>query len=444
MIRELDYWYGAQTKRFLEQIVRAFSGYQYMTGWRNGDEPQLKMVPCRVDSRDRLVGHIMRNNSENTLLAAPMITVSHTGLTMRREDVQNLTHIDTLQIHEREVDENGEYTGRSGNRYTVERLMPRPFNMLVSVDIWTSNLDQKHQLLEQILTVIVPTFEIQNSDNPLDWTAKTHVEVEDINWSSRQIPIGTGGENDLEIATITLRVPIWLSPPAKITQQRRIEKIITNIHDDTIEGDTGSPHVVTPGNHRISVSGDTITLLGSKGALKNDANEFHSWADLINDYSKDLRPTLSQLRLSKNLVLEDEDEIVGTLQYDNAHPNKLFWQIDPDTLPSNTLSPVLAIIDPLRNWPDNGLPVSASGQRYLVVSAVGASTQAWGNLVASENDIIQYNNGQWSVVFDASVAITERHYMVNLNRSKQLKWTGENWVVAIDGDYAPGYWRLVL
>lgn len=444
MIKELDYWYGGQVRRYLEQVVRAFSGYQYMTGWRNGEEPQLKMVPCRMDTRDRLVGHIMRNNSENALLAVPMVTVAQTGFRFDPERVQSPSHVDTIQVHERERDQDGNYTGRPGNKYTVQRLMPRPFTLTVQIDIWTSNLDQKHQLLEQMLTVVTPGFEIQNSDNPIDWTAKTTAQFEDVNWSSRSIPIGQGGEGDLEIATITMMIPMWLSPPAKLTQQRVIEKVIANIHEGQISDNSAhTPQVITVGNHRIKIEGQTITLLGSKGSLTKADGQVHAWADLINQHGA-LAPTLSQIRLSKNLVVGDDEEIIGTIQYDSNYPNRVSWQIDPDTLPSNTLGPVRALIDPLRTFPNGGLDAAAVGQRYLLVNGVGNSTQAWGSLVASENDIIEYTNQGWQVIFDASAASEQRHYLVNLNKGKQLKWTGDTWVMAIDGDYAPGYWRLVL
>src|ERR1044072_7686854 len=100
--------------------------------------------------------------------------------------------------------------------------MPLPFEMDVQVDLWTSNLEQKMMLVEQMLVTCYPQFEIQNSDNALDWTAVTVCFVEDeMTFSSRTVPIGTTDE--IDIFTMRLRLPFWLTPPAMIRRLTRIE-----------------------------------------------------------------------------------------------------------------------------------------------------------------------------------------------------------------------------
>jgi hypothetical protein len=449
-IQGLDYFYASQIPRFLEQIVRAFSGFQYETGWRNGEPPQLKMVPCRMASRDRMIGHIMRNNSENTLLAVPMITVDQTGFTFNRARLQNPAHVDTRQVTERGVDDDGNYTGDRGNSYTIRRMMPLPFDMTVQIDVWTSNQLQKYMLMEQILMVIAPDIDIQNSDNALDWTAKTMLELEDINWTSRTIPIGT--ESEIEVSTITMKQIVWLSPPSEVTNQRLIEQIVTNLHArriDTIITDVETEDerlariVVTPGNHVISVSQGIITLLGPEGAHLDPNGEPYNWASLLSRYGV-LEPTISTLRLKLGDI-EDQNDVVGTIQLDNNNVNKLFWQIDPDTLPANDTPPIDGVIDPLRTWPGNGLPAIANGQRYLLQNDVANSTVAWGNLSAKANDIIQYStaNNTWAVSFNSSAVTAVRH-VVNMTSGNQLRWTDGEWVLSIDGEYGAGYWRLRL
>jgi hypothetical protein len=457
MIQGLEYWYDGQMRRFLEQIVRAFSGFQYMTGWREVDgqriPPQLKMVPCTLDQTDRVVAHILKNQSENTLLTVPRITVAHTGLQLRRGDLQHPGHVDTRQVFEREFDpESGRYLPargeRSGRSYTVERLMPRPFEMLIQVDIWTSNRDQKHQLAEQILTVIAPDFQIQNSDNALDWTALTYMELQDINLSSRSVPVGTDGE--IDIMTLNLRLPFWLSPPAKVTQQKVIEQIVTNVHDarsneEATDQNQMFRHITTPGNHAIEVRNGTMKLLGPEGATTDDEGNVYDWRKLISLYG-DLRPTLSQVRL-KTAPEQIEDwshDMIGTIQYDATRPNMLFWQIDPDTLPANTQGPVDAVINPLKTWPGEGLPGQHNGQRYLVLHDIAGPSQAWGSLRAHMNDIIEYRQGAWTVTFSPVRGDTAPHFVLNLKSGNQLRWNGEDWVMTIDGLYAPGYWRFSL
>lgn len=439
MITGLDYWYDGQQRRFLEQIVKAFSGYQYMTGRRNGEEPQLRMVPCRMATRNRMVAHIINNNSENTLLSVPLITIDQTGITGRREDLQNPTHVDTRFVHERAIDDQGAYTGASGNKYMVERLMPRPFEMLVQVDIWTSNMDQKHQLLEQILTVIYPQFSIQNSDNAIDWSAKTDIIVDDITLTSRSVPLGT--DTEIDIATITLRMPFWLSPPATVTRQAIIEQIVTNIRvGETLQEATLlNQSIVTPGNHHIEVNQGTLTLLGAEGDFLDDAGNPYSWNRLLNQYGT-MSPTVSQIRL-KTGDIETGPEIVGTIQY-TGQANKLAWQVDVDSLPANNLQPIKAIIDPLRTNENTTLPAPVIGDRYLLLNDIGPS-QAWGNLTARTNDVIQYASNGWTVAFEAAAVTAVRH-LLNLHTGRQLRWTGSDWVLSIDGTYGPGKWRISL
>lgn len=444
-IQALDYWYDGQVRRFLEQIVRAVSGFQWRTGWRNGAPGELRQVPVISGQRDRHVANIMRNNSENTLLGVPLISVSLTGITGSRDRVGPQTHVDTVQVHERKFDPvTGQYTGESGNRYTVERLYPRPFEMTVQIDIWTSNEDQKHQLMEQILTVLYPDIELQNSDNGLDWTAKTRMDVEEINYSSRSIPIGT--ESDIDIMTITCKIPFWLNPPAKVKYQRIIEQVVTNVFegetgDEVIAGHILARDIVTPGNHCVRVDRGSIYLLGSKGGEHDSNGDVYRWDDLFSQYG-DLRPTISTLRLKRGGDIESELDIIGTIQIDPSQPNKLIWQIDWDTLPANWTTVNGVVSNPMATAPGYGLPAPTTGTRYLLLDDVSHSS-AWGGLSASANDIVAYDGSAWTVIFDASTMPSER-YIVNLHSGSQLRWTGEEWVLAIDGNYGPGYWRLSL
>jgi hypothetical protein len=450
MIRGMDYFYDAQIYRFLEQIVRAYSGFKYMTGSRAGLPPVEQVVPVRMAPTDRLVASIMKNLSDNTLFAAPLIAVYITGVSGRRDDLQNPAHVDTRQVVERAIDPvSGEYEHGRGKSYTVKRLMALPMTMTVNVDVWTTNLNQKLQLLEQITIATYPDFDIQNSNNALDWTALTRVQVrDDITFTSRAIPIGTADE--IDIMTFTLDIPFWLSPPAIITQQMLIEQIVTDVSEEkptpgivTDSGHYGDPmwqQVTTPGNYRVNVSGNEITLINDAGEPFDDQGYPNSWERLINQYGV-LRPAESKLILKNEI--EEPLGIVGTLQPDPTRPNVLFWQIDPDTLPVNTLQPIDGVVDPHKSFPGGGLPQPVPGQRYLIVSDIGTS-QVWGVLNAKYGDIIEYSTLGWNVAFNAALNTSSTQYVLNLAKGAQMKWTGEDWTMAIDGEYPPGLWRLNL
>jgi len=446
VITRYEYFYDGQQRRFLEQLVRAFSGFSYQTGMRAGQPPQTVLVPCHMAQTNRMVAQIQRNQSENALNTCPMITVFQIGLRGRRADLQNPNYIDSLQIFERDVKDNKYGSGR-GNAYSVDRLMPLPFEMDVQVDLWTSNLDQKYQLIEQILIAIYPQFEIQNSDNALDWSAVTICFVEDeLTFSSRTLPIGTSDE--IEILSLKLRVPFWLSPPAMIRKLGRIEEVVANVGNQVDDfygitqiGDRYEQVIVTPNNHAIAVDGNMITLLANKGHSTMPDGTLPSWRTLFTKHGI-FRNGMSEL----HLMLSDDIEgpfVSGTLQY-GATDNEAIWTIDPDTLPANTLPGIDAVIDPMRTSPGHELPPPAGGTRYLLIHDVGPCVK-WGNLTAYTNDIISYNSvlSAWQVVFDARTTV-QSHYVLNRHTHRQLRWSGNEWLMSIDNYYNPGFWRITL
>ena len=134
--KNLDYWYDEQIKRYLIQLVRIFSNFKVRENTEKG--VNYNRVPARYGDISRMVAHILRNNSENTINNAPMITVSIGSLSIARERTQDPYLMDTQQVAEREWDrENNVYTSEQGNLYTTKRYMPVPYNLTIQVDIWT-------------------------------------------------------------------------------------------------------------------------------------------------------------------------------------------------------------------------------------------------------------------------------------------------------------------
>jgi hypothetical protein len=446
-IYQYDFWYDAQQRRFLEQLVSAFSGFYYEPGFRQGVQQPPRKVPCRYATRDRMVGYIQRNLSENALMAVPLITVFQTGLTGRRDGVQNLTLAEKIHVDEREV-VNGQYTGNAGNSYTVTRLMPRPFKMNFQVDIWTSNLEQKYQLSEQILPVVFPYFDIQNSENGIDWSAKTMVEMDsNIEFSSRAFPIGT--DDGIDILTLRGELDIWLNPPAKITNQKLIREVITNIYNGGVIDDCGlnagalmQRIIVTPDDAQVYVDNGEVTLLNAKGGDFLADGTLPNFVDYLGQFGT-YGSGISTIGVS---TVFGGPYVVGTVTTDSANPNKLFWQIDPTTLPANTLPAIADIINPLQNVcsPNDSatLPTPVIGVRYLITADIGPGGSIWYGLTttAYANDIIQYTSSGWTIVFTAR-NVKSQQYVLNNGNAKQLFWDGQEWLYAVEGRYSAGYWN---
>ena len=130
------------------------------------------------------------------------------------------------------------------------------------------------------------------------------------------------------------------------------------------------------------------------------------------------------------------------------------FTVDTDTIPTNTLSAIDAIVDPSIKGPGSGLSASANGQRYLIIKDIGATgntdgADAWKgaaneDLIASANDIIEYYSNKWQVVFDASTKKTDTDYLTNSKTGIQYKWDGSKWIKSYEGEYEAGRWRLIL
>lgn len=438
-----DHFYDGQIRRYLLQLVRGFSGFQYARGKVGDAEPEIRVVPCILAKRSRQASAIQRNNSENMLNTVPIITIDHNGLRPDSSRIQNPNHVSKVQVFERKRNEFGELTNERGQTVTVERLMPRSFFIDVQVDIWTSNMDQKHQLFEQILSIIYPTFDIQNSDNALDWTSLQTVQVKDVTWTASSYPIGS--DSEIEVGSINLEIPILISPPAKIKRANIIEKVITNINEAIMldngmlgQGNTDATITVTPNNYHIKASAESISLLGDHAASTDPDGNPYTWENLQDEYKRPIIKGITQIRLKYNE--DDENEIIGIVQSFNE--DVLQWQLVAGSLPVNTLSPVTAVINPMRSFPNGQLQPPSQGQRYLITTDLPPNTDAWGSIGAFANDIIQFTNGEWVVSF-SSRQTENVNYLVNQHTSKQLRFSDGEWSTAIDGVYSPRYWRIV-
>jgi hypothetical protein len=461
------HFYEGQVRKFLTQFIRILSNFSVETGRGRDDSVQLRAVPVVYGDPTRQVANIIRNNSENALQYTPKIAAYVRELNYDRERMQNPYHIEKQHLRERGIDADGNYTNEMGAGYTVEKVMPSPFRLEVTADIWSSNTDQKLQILEQILYLFNPDFEIQKSDNYIDWTSLSYVELQNITFSSRTIPVGA--DTEIDIATMQFSMPIWLSPPVKVKKLGVVQKIIMSIYDDDggiakglIDGELTSRSFITPNNFGLLVTGNQLRLLGTTGTNvksggdgfqtgANEPNNFDpfetfgpavNWKILLDQYGKVTNGT-SQIRLTQ----PNGNEIIGTIATTTLDDTILLYSIDSDTIPANSLTAVSKIINPATF--DPGTPTN--GTRYLVINDVGDSTASfqsatWGTLVARVGDIIEYNSttSKWNIAFDASDPDSTQHYVTNLNTGIQYRFNGTDWVKSYEGVYTQGNWSIVL
>lgn len=463
-----QFFYDNQIRRFLLQFIRAFSNFQVEYGKDRDGSVTLQTVPVKYGDSTRMVSSIIRENSENKIIPTPMISCYVTNMEYNRERVQDPTFIDKKHIRMRKYDENtGDYTTQQGNAFTVERVMPVPYTLTMNVDIWTSNTNQKLQLMEQILVLFNPALEIQSTDNYLDWTSLSYIELQNVQWTSRSVPAGV--DDTIDISTLSFTVPIWITAPSKVKKLGVINKIVASIYDESgsisdgvIDSNLlmGTRMKFTPMDYGILLLGNTIRIIDKNETVTNKVNstplndpptkvgtDDTSWRALINQYGE-LQSGISQIRLEQGSA-----EIIGTIAYHPSNDHQLLFTIQSDTIPTNDLASVSKIINPLKSAPGAGLPDSSVGQRYLILNAIGDDnntdgSDAWkgvdnSELVASANDIIEYDGTNWEVVFDSS-SQTGIHYLTNINTEIQYKWTGNEWIKSYEGEYRSGDWSIVI
>lgn len=477
----MQHFYDGQIKRYLTQFMRLMSNFSY-----KNSKGVVTQIPVRFGDMNRQVAQIVNKNSENIVQSAPFVACYIKGMDFARDRLQDPTYVNKINLRERAYDAQGnEYLDVQGSNYTIERLMPTPFTLQFTADIWTTNVDQKLQILEQILVLFNPSMEIQTTSNFIDWTSLSLVEFTGMVFSSRSIPQGL--EQDIDIASLNFTSPIWLTTPAKVKKLGIITKIIASVFDDapgTVASGTyadsdqvdyftgrkaATVSVTTVGDFSLLVLDNTAKII-PRGT---DGTKPQPWNLILDVYPGKFTAGLSQLRLMK----PNGTEIIGYISLNPTDNTVMHINFDEDTIPMNTLISDLqgnnargtidAIIDPYTFDPrllldngDYGWP--ATDTRYLILEDINNFTsvvnpetsqfyeraRAWKNQDGSDfaalaNDIIQWDGERWIVIFDAANTI-DLTYVRNSRTGIQYVWREGAWVKSFEGIYPAKDWRLVL
>ena len=236
--------------------MRIFIGFKTQAG-----DGTLRQLPVMYGDMTKQVASIIKENSENKMPSVPRIACYITGIEIARDRLSDSSFVSKLNIRERAYTTssgNVEYENYQGGGYTVERLMPTPYKLTMKADIWTSNTDQKLQVMEQILMLFNPSLEIQTTDNYIDWTSLSVVDLTGTNFSSRSIPVGSS--DDIDICSLDFEMPIWISPPTKVKKLGVVKNIIMNIFGEQgdvsdlsgiLFNDPNAQATSTPGNFGV-------------------------------------------------------------------------------------------------------------------------------------------------------------------------------------------------
>lgn len=470
------HFYDGQIRRYITQTIRVLSNFVVKYG-----DGSLVRVPIMYGDADRQVASIIRNNSENSVNSAPRISVYISGLDIDRSRLSDSSYVGKLHFREREIDTSTDpdsYTTQEGKNYTVERLMPTPFKLTMKVDIWSANTDQKLQILEQILVLFNPSLELQTSDNYIDWTSLTVLELVSLTWSNKSIPVGT--DTAIDVATMTVETPIWISPPVKVKHLGVITNVIASIYEraevdnstyiDGLGADLGGAEVslgallsadrITISNYHIQVYNGKALLLGKNenvvpGTVTLDIPIRQglplSWDLLFAEYPGKLKAGSSRIFL----VQQDGTEVVGTIAVNQLDPTILAINWDPDTYPKNygidsdgniqyvdvnynptnsdryPKSPGTfdAIIDPSKVYPGHGMQNVVVGDRFLIIEDIGSPINQFDNAFTSPTG----ESGIGGIAAngpDAWKSTSGEDFIAKANDI--IEWDGTQWNVIFD------------
>lgn len=454
-----QFFYDNQIRRFLIQFGKIFSNWYVTKGKDPNGNEILVRVPVMYGDSSRQAATIIANNSASNLPSAPLITFYINALEYDQRRTQDPTFVDKMSIRQRTYNqETQQYETTQGQAFTVERLMPVPYTLRVTVDFWTTNYNQKLEIIEQLGTLFNPSLEIQSTDNFIDWTSLSVVYQDGLTFSSRTIPQGTG--NPIDVMSWKFYMPIWISTAAKLKKLGVIQKIIASIFKGDAVTDIqdedlllGTRQKITPYGYKVLLIGNTLQLLPANEAFyppnsnledPSPPNTSLYWSAYLNAYGT-IKPGISQIWLQNPYMNTD---IVGTIVPDPIDDRLLIYNIDTDTLPQNTLSPVDGVVNPIVSGPNAGLPGPIPGRRYLITDDIGNTgdtTSAWGDLVAKANDIIEYDglSNEWFVSFEAADA-TEYEFVTNLTTNIQYRYADGAWMKSYEGWYDQGDYSIVI
>lgn len=458
-----QFFYSGQIRRFLVQFIRVMSHFSVEFGVDSNGVRALQTVPVFYGDGSRQGASIITGNSENATPTVPAMSCYISGFDYDRARVQDPTFVGKLSMAERSYNSTTNTWGTNqGNAFSIERPMPVPYKLTIKLDIWTSNKEQKMQLIEQICPLFNPDIELQSTDNYIDWTSLTAIILTGTNWSSRTIPVGA--EDSIDVSTLTFELPIWLSLPAKVKKLGVVQRMISSLYDadgnleatiaDLPTNQILAQRALTPLNYGVVYQGNTLRLIRetsivtetNDGVFVEPGVHTDSWKNLIDSYGLNLLNGTSEIQLEQ----PNGSVLVGTISYHPTDSTLLLFSPFLDTVPSNTLPAVNAIIDPYAMQVDSTFLNVAIGTRYLILNDIGSLTntepaQAWGNLVAKANDIIEFNGTHWIVSFSAA-SVHEVKYFTNLKSGLQFKWVPEqrSWFKSIEGKYEAETWTIIL
>lgn len=446
-----QYFYDKQFRRYITQLIRLFSGFQvrYMTQKDGETVEMFRKVPCIWGDMSRMGATWLSENSENIHSAAPIMALNITSITPSSEYRHApFYQEDTHFIKKRKNPAGKGYLNEPNTTYKVTQHMPVPYELGINVDIITTSTEQKLELLEQILSIYNPGFQMKANSSPFDIGKYFEITLDAIQWTSRSVPQGTSVENDVSTLSFIVK-PVYINVPSKIRRNTIIKRIITNIDvtdsdllsttlDDIIDPNNPSrvhteSIVVTPTDLSFEITQDEGVYYGY---VYDNADTAKPWEEIFDAYGTS-NENNTWIRIRRTEDVDDENYDVYMMYEYTDDPTKIKLVLDENSFKVPDIDPIDKIINPNKKPPSifgNGY-----GTRYLLTTDIDTDNDDWG-IHAPAMSVIESTVDGWVISFDPDD--NDEHYVVNLNTGDQYFFDGYTWTHYIIGRYSPQYWMF--
>lgn len=204
-----NYFYNFQIRNYIIQFMAIFAGLQVQVGKSDTRDEGLIPVHIKYGSKDRVAASILTSFTQNKQPRVPLMSAYITGFELAPERRKGIGVVRRESFLPR-----GEIL--PDGIKNVKQYMPIPYWVNAEIAIWTSNIDQHWQILEQILMVFDPILQIQKNDATFDWTRVTTVELMGIRLEENY-PMDTARR--IIQTGLDFRFLIYISPPADLKKQ---------------------------------------------------------------------------------------------------------------------------------------------------------------------------------------------------------------------------------
>lgn len=199
------YFYNRQIKRYIGIFMAVFAGLQVETGRRDDGETRMLSVPVVYGSKDRVVASILADHTQNKPIRLPTMSVYMRGLELATDRMKGSGTVRNTPF----VPDGGLLPDDVRN---LKQRMPVPYDLDLELSVYTSNIEQHMQLIEQIIMLFDPSIQIERSDSVYDWAKNVTVTLKGIDFEENY-PAGT--DRRKVQSTLRFHMPIWIETPAE-------------------------------------------------------------------------------------------------------------------------------------------------------------------------------------------------------------------------------------